>query len=313
MSADSGKTACLARVSPMSVSKSELDGMIPLVLPFPQIDPVIFEIGPLAIRWYSLAYIAGLVLGWRYIVRLVKNRALWPKKGPATVEDVDDLLIWTTLGVILGGRLGYVLFYGIIYYPEIYLANPLNALKVWEGGMSFHGGLIGVTLAIIWFCRRRNLDMFQIGDLVAAAVPIGIFFGRIANFINGELWGKVSNVPWAMVFPDPNAGPLPRHPSQLYEAFLEGIVIFVLLRYMTHHTDALKRPGLVAGTFLASYGTFRAFVEIFRDSEAFIWAPGSGITMGMLLSLPMWAAAGFFIWWALKGSPQALAKPGSSK
>lgn len=274
--------------------------MIPFALPFPEIDPVIFQIGPLAIRWYSLAYIVGLVLGWRYIVRLVRNRGLWGGKPPATVDNIDDLLVWTTLGVIVGGRLGYVLFYGIIYYPEIYLTNPLAALKVWEGGMSFHGGLLGVTLAIILFCRRRGLDMFQIGDLVAAAVPIGLFFGRIANFINGELWGKVSNVPWAMVFPGPQAGPLPRHPSQLYEAFLEGIVIFVMLRYLTHHTDVLKRPGVVAGSFLASYGLFRAFVEIFRDSEAFIWAPNTGLTMGMLLSLPMWVAAGFFFWWAYR-------------
>lgn len=274
--------------------------MIPLVIPFPEIDPVLIQIGPLAIRWYSLAYIAGLVLGWRYIVQLVKNRGLWGGKPPATVDDIDDLLVWTTIGVILGGRLGYVLFYGIVYYPDVYLGNPLNILKVWEGGMSFHGGLLGVTIAIILFCRRRGLDMFKVGDLVAAAVPIGLFFGRLANFINGELWGKVSNVPWAMVFPNPLAGPLPRHPSQLYEAALEGIVIFVFLRYLTHHTAALKRPGIVAGAFLASYGLFRAFVEIFRDSEAFIFASNSGLTMGMLLSLPMWAAAGFFIWWALK-------------
>ena len=278
--------------------------MTPFVIPFPQIDPVLIEIGPLAIRWYSLAYIAGLVLGWRYIVMLVRNKPLWGGKSPATVEDIDDLLVWTTLGVIIGGRLGYVLFYGIIYYPETYLGNPLNAFKVWEGGMSFHGGLLGVTLAIIFFCRRRGLDMFKIGDLVAAAVPIGLFFGRIANFINGELYGKVSNVPWAMVFPDPQAGPLPRHPSQLYEAFLEGIVIFVMLRYLTHNTKILERPGLVAGTFLAAYGLFRAFVEIFRDSEAFIWAPNTGLTMGMLLSLPMWAAAGLFFYWAYRDRPQ---------
>ena len=278
--------------------------MTPFVIPFPQIDPVLIEIGPLAIRWYSLAYIAGLVLGWRYIVMLVRNKPLWGGKSPATVEDIDDLLVWTTLGVIIGGRLGYVLFYGIIYYPETYLGNPLNAFKVWEGGMSFHGGLLGVTLAIIFFCRRRGLDMFKIGDLVAAAVPIGLFFGRIANFINGELYGKVSNVPWAMVFPDPQAGPLPRHPSQLYEAFLEGIVIFVMLRYLTHNTKILERPGLVAGTFLAAYGLFRAFVEIFRDSEAFIWAPNTGLTMGMLLSLPMWAAAGLFFYWAYHDRPK---------
>ena len=278
--------------------------MTPFVIPFPQIDPVLIEIGPLAIRWYSLAYIAGLVLGWRYIVMLVRNKPLWGGKSPATVEDIDDLLVWTTLGVIIGGRLGYVLFYGIIYYPEVYLGNPLNAFKVWEGGMSFHGGLLGVTLAIIFFCRRRGLDMFKVGDLVAAAVPIGLFFGRLANFINGELYGKVSNVPWAMVFPDPQAGPLPRHPSQLYEAFLEGIVIFVMLRCLTHNTNILQRPGLVAGTFLAAYGLFRAFVEIFRDSEAFIWAPNSGLTMGMFLSLPMWVAAGLFFYWAYNDRPK---------
>ena len=250
--------------------------------------------------WYALAYIAGLVLGWRYIVALIQNQALWAKAGqpaPAKVPDIDDLLLWATLGVIVGGRMGYVLFYGIPYYPETYVNNPLEAFYVWKGGMSFHGGLIGVTLAIILFCRTRGLDMIRVGDLVAAATPIGLFFGRIANFINGELWGRETDVPWAMVFP--GAGPEPRHPSQLYEAALEGMVLFAILRFLTHYTSALQRPGIVIGTFLTGYGFFRGFVEFFRAPEAFIFSPESGLTLGMALSLPMWMAAAFFFWWAL--------------
>jgi phosphatidylglycerol:prolipoprotein diacylglycerol transferase len=288
--------------------------MAALAIPYPQIDPILIEIGPLAIRWYALAYIAGLLLGWRYIVSLVRNDSLWTQRatreGPPSETDIDDLLVWATIGVILGGRIGYVLFYGLVYYPEIYLENPINMLKIWNGGMSFHGGLTGVILAIILFSMRRRLDMFKVGDVVAAAAPIGLFFGRLANFFNGELWGKVTNVPWAMVFPnapDPRLPDLlPRHPSQLYEAALEGVVLFIILRVMTHSFMTLRRPGLVTGAFLLFYGIFRAFVEVFRDSEAFIFSENSGITMGMALSVPMWLAAGFFFWRAYtrRGAPK---------
>ncbi|HYI84888.1 MAG TPA: prolipoprotein diacylglyceryl transferase, partial [Acetobacteraceae bacterium] len=187
-------------------------------IPFPAIDPVLVEIGPLVIRWYALAYIAGIVLGWRLARRLVQLPPV-----AATPEQLDDFVTWVTLGIIIGGRLGYVLF----YRPGYYLMNPLEALAVWQGGMSFHGGAAGVILAIILFARRHGLDILTLADRTTAVVPIGLFFGRLANFINGELWGRVSDVPWAMVFP--HAGPLPRHPSQIYEAVLEGLVLFTVL------------------------------------------------------------------------------------
>ena len=192
-----------------------------LVLPFPAIDPVALEIGPVAIRWYGLAYMAGLLLGWFYLRRLLASKTLWPDGPPFKPNLLDDLIIYVTIGVIVGGRLGSVL----LYHPEFYFQNPLEIFKIWNGGMAFHGGLIGTVLAIILFARKQGVSPFFVGDLVCAAVPIGMFFGRIANFINGELWGKVSNVAWAMVFPA--AGPEPRHPSQLYEALLEGALLFL--------------------------------------------------------------------------------------
>jgi phosphatidylglycerol:prolipoprotein diacylglycerol transferase len=193
---------------------------------------------------------------------------------------------------VLGGRLGYILFYGLVYFPEHYLENPLRIFAIWQGGMSFHGGLLGVVAALLLFCRARKLDVFSVGDLVAAATPIGLFFGRIANFINGELYGRPSDVPWAMVFPsDPEA--LPRHPSQLYEAFLEGLVLFVILRVLTHYTKALERPGFVAASFFVGYGVFRIAGELFRAPDNPVVG---GLTMGMLLSLPMWAAAAYLYW-----------------
>jgi phosphatidylglycerol:prolipoprotein diacylglycerol transferase len=287
--------------------------MLPLVIPYPAIKPVLIQIGPFAIRWYALAYIAGLVLGWRYIVALLRNARLWANAPtgapPATAADIDDLLLWATLGVVLGGRIGYILFYGLVYFPEHYLENPLRIFAIWQGGMSFHGGLLGVVAALLLFCRARKLDVFSVGDLVAAATPIGLFFGRIANFINGELYGRPSDVPWAMVFPsDPDA--LPRHPSQLYEALLEGLVLFVVLRVVTHFTKALERPGFVAASFFVGYGVFRVAGELFRAPENPI---AGGITMGMLLSLPMWAAAAYLYWHARRAGaavePAAAAEP----
>lgn len=300
--------------------------MIQAVLPFPEIDPVLIEIGPFAIRWYALSYIAGLLLGWWYILKLLADAKLWAGppfegKSPATPDDIGDLLVWATLGVILGGRLGYVLLYGMLYcglanpdgpachgLPQAYLDNPLKIIAAWEGGMSFHGGLAGVAIAIVWFARRRKLDLFRVGDLVAQAAPIGLFFGRLANFINGELWGKQSDVPWAMVFPSPLAGDVARHPSQLYEAALEGLLLFVLLRIAVTHLRFHERPGLVAAWFFTGYGFFRAFAELFRDSESMLYG---WFSMGMALSLPMWAAAAFFFWQAYRNPPATGGKAGA--
>lgn len=245
-------------------------------LPFPAIDPVLIQIGPLAIRWYALAYIAGLLLGWRYV------RWLSARTPPVmNREQVDDLLFWITLGVILGGRLGYVLF----YKPGYYLFHPIEAFALWQGGMSFHGGLVGVLLAGYLFARREKLHPLRVGDVVAAATPIGLFFGRIANFINGELFGRPTEIGWGMVFP--HGGPLPRHPSQLYEAALEGMLLFLLL-FAAAQSPALRaRPGLIGGMFLAGYGVARITAELFREPDAHLGFLPGGLTMGQVLSLPM--------------------------
>jgi phosphatidylglycerol:prolipoprotein diacylglycerol transferase len=290
--------------------------MIQAALPFPNIDPVLIHIyGPISIRWYALSYIAGLLLGWAYVVKLLRTQKLWagrPSMGkpPATPDDIGDLFVWITLGVIIGGRLGFVLFYGMFYcgfagqgvpacvgLPDAYWQNPLKIIAAWEGGMSFHGGLAGVVIAILAFCRNRKLNLWSVADLIAAATPIGLFFGRIANFINGELWGKITDVPWAVVFPNAFPPGLPRHPSQIYEAFMEGVLLFFLLRYLILRWQIHRHPGLVVGWFLAGYGTFRFIGEFFRDSESKIYG---WFSMGQLLSLPMWAAAAFLFWYALR-------------
>jgi len=242
---------------------------------FPIIDPVAISIGPFAIRWYALAYIAGLMLGWRYCRRIAA------KGGPVTPEAFDDFLTWATLGVILGGRLGYVLF----YKPDYYIAHPLEVFAVWQGGMSYHGGMIGVLAAIGLYARRHGLPFLALGDLVAAATPIGLFFGRLANFINGELYGRASDVPWAMAFP--NGGPAPRHPSQLYEAALEGLVLFVLLAVLAQKPEIRARHGLIGGVFLVGYGIARIISEAFREPDSFLGFFAMGTTMGQWLSLPM--------------------------
>src|SRR5215204_1073103 len=197
--------------------------MPPLVLPFPEIDPVLIQIGPFALRWYALAYIAGILLGWLYARAIIQSKRLWGGPAPMTVADFDDFVLWVTLGIILGGRIGYVLFYN----PAHFIEHPLEALELWKGGMSFHGGFIGCVLAVVLFARSRGVSFLSLGDLTCAAGTIGLFLGRIANFINGELWGRPSDVPWAMVFP--GGGPLPRHPSQLYEALLEGVILTIVL------------------------------------------------------------------------------------
>lgn len=272
-----------------------------LLIAYPRIDPVLIEIGPFALRWYALAYVAGILLGWWYAVRLVRTERLWRAWGapPATPPQVDDFILWVTLGIILGGRLGYIFFYGLIYQPELY-ANPMQWLKIWEGGMSFHGGLIGVIAAIVIFALYCRLDMVRLGDLVASVVPIGLFTGRIANFINGELWGKVTDVPWAMVFPGTDG--MPRHPSQIYEALLEGVVLFVILRLMATRLRAFDRPGAIVAAFLFFYGLFRIIAEVYRDSDQLI--AGGAISMGQALSALMWLGAAFFAWWAATHRPR---------
>ncbi|ATQ44092.1 prolipoprotein diacylglyceryl transferase [Caulobacter mirabilis] len=273
-------------------------------MPFPDFDPVLIHIGPLAIRWYALAYVAGILLGWRYAVRLVKTPRLWGDQKPtATPEQIDDLILWLTLGIIVGGRLGYILF----YYTSTLWEAPLSIFKIWEGGMSFHGGLLGVIVAMIFFARANKIDLFKLGDLVAPAVPFGVFFGRIANFINGELWGRQTTAPWGVIFPA--GGPYPRHPSQLYEALLEGVLLFVILWFAVHKKLWLQRRGVVAGLFLAGYGLFRLSLEWVREPDRqmpeFLQ---SFLTMGMLLSLPMLLFGAWMVWRGLK-EPIAPAVP----
>jgi phosphatidylglycerol:prolipoprotein diacylglycerol transferase len=254
-----------------------------LVIPYPAIDPVLVNIGPFAIRWYALAYVVALLLGWRYCLWLARN---WGAAGTpvATFKDIDDFLVWATLGVVIGGRLGYMLFYNFGYY----LDNPSQIFAVWRGGMSFHGGMLGVVLAILLFCRQRKISLLRFADLIVCAVPIGLFLGRIANFINGELWGRPTDMPWAMIFP--NGGPMPRHPSQLYEALLEGLVLFAVLFALQRRRIALERPGILAGVFLVCYGSFRMLVELFREPDAQLGFVFSGVTMGQILSVPLVAA-----------------------
>ena len=248
------------------------------VIPFPEIDPVAIAIGPFAIRWYALAYIAGLLLAWRYWLRLA---ALPP--GRVARIDVDDFLFWATIAIILGGRLGYVLF----YRPGFYLSQPLEILAVWHGGMSFHGAFLGAFVALVLFAWRRGIPFLALADIVSAGTPIGLFLGRIANFVNGELYGRPTDVPWAVVFP--RGGAEPRHPSQLYEAGLEGLVLFAVLAVLVYRGRGLERPGLVSGVFLVGYGLARLVAELFRQPDAHIGFLAGGITMGQLLSLPVLA------------------------
>jgi len=245
------------------------------MLAYPHIDPVALHLGPLSVRWYALAYIAGLLLGWRYAAYWAKTNAFRP-----TPEDFENFLTWAVLGVVLGGRLGYVLF----YQPRFYFSHPLEILMVWHGGMSFHGGCLGVMAAIAGFSLRHKIKALALGDLVAAAAPIGLFFGRIANFINGELYGRVTDVPWAMVFP--NGGPEPRHPSQLYQATLEGLVLFIALYFLVRNDKLRARHGFISGAFLVGYGCARMIGEVFREPDAFLGFIGP-FTMGQLLSVPM--------------------------
>lgn len=253
------------------------------VLTFPQIDPVLLQIGPLAIHWYGLGYVVGILFAWWYARRLVTNERLWgPGGSPINPVDIDDFLIWAAAGVVLGGRIGYILFYDFARYIE----NPMAIFAVWQGGMSFHGGLTGVTIAMILFARRRGFSIWSLFDIIAAGVPVGFGLVRVTNFINSELWGRPTDVAWSFIFP--NGGPDPRHPSQLYEALLEGLALFIVLRILTHSALKLKQPGFIAGAMVAWYGASRIFVEFFREPDAHIgYLAGDWLTMGMVLSVPM--------------------------
>jgi phosphatidylglycerol---prolipoprotein diacylglyceryl transferase len=266
-----------------------------LLIQFPVFDPVAIAIGPLAIRWYALAYIGGIVIGWMYARSIIRNDRLWGGTAPMTVLDFDDFILWVTLGIILGGRTGYVLFYN----SSFFFAHPAEILEVWKGGMSFHGGFLGCVTAVLLFGRNRKIPVLSLGDVTCAVGPIGLLLGRLANFVNSELWGRPAdpNLPWAMIFP--NGGPIPRHPSQLYEAGLEGVLLFILLAVMVRF-GALKRPGLIIGTFVTCYGIARITGEFFREPDpqlGFLWG---GLTMGMLLSAPMIIAGLAFIGVALR-------------
>ena len=278
-----------------------------LVIPYPHFDPVALALGPIVIRWYALAYIAGLLLGWRYCMALVKRPPLMMKP-----IDIDDFLVWATIGVVLGGRTAYVLF----YRPGYYIENPLEILQLWHGGMSFHGGCAGVAVAEWLFARRRGIPVLGLADIVACAAPIGLFFGRLANFVNGELFGRSSDVAWAMVFP--NGGPEPRHPSQLYQAGMEGLVLFLILMVLEWR-GARRRPGVVTGAFLIGYALARTIGELFREPDQQLGFLGDflrsdqvpallhpladffqGVTMGQLLSLPMLIGG---IWLIVRAKP----------
>ena len=295
-----------------------------LFIPFPAIDPEVFRLGPyvvdhwtlgpFAVRWYALAYIAGLVIGWRYCLALAKR-----PPQVARPQDVDDFLVWATLGVVLGGRTGYVLFYNLPYYMQ----HPAEIFFLWHGGMSFHGGAIGVCIAILLFCRQRKIPLLSFADIIACAVPIGLFFGRIANFINGELWGRMTDVSWAMIFPTGAASPLavppalrpfcqpatlfdgaaglncPRHPSELYEAFLEGILLFTLL-WICQRRGLRMRPGAITGVFLIGYGCARIIAEFFRQPDPQLGFLFWGVTMGQLLSVPLLFIG---LWLILRAKP----------
>ena len=267
------------------------------VIPFPAINPVLISIGPFAVRWYALAYIVGIIAGWFYARAIISSPKLWGGPAPLTVTDFDDFVIWITLGIILGGRIGYVLFYNFAHFA----ANPIEIPQLWNGGMSYHGGVIGCTVAIALFALRRDIAILSLADVTAAVAPIGLFLGRIANFINGELWGRPSDVPWAMVFP--HGGPVPRHPSQLYEATLEGVVLFIVVAYLVR-SGALKRPGVVTGVFVLGYGAARIACEFFREPDVqlgFLWG---GLTMGMLLCIPLMLAGIAILAVALKRLPK---------
>jgi phosphatidylglycerol---prolipoprotein diacylglyceryl transferase len=307
-----------------------------LALQFPDFDPVVFAVpalhlgsltlGPFPVRWYALAYIAGIFLGYRYCVALVRNQRLWGARTPtATPVQLESLMLWVTFAIILGGRIGYVLFYMLVSPQQRadLFEHPYIVFEIWTGGMSFHGAAIGVGLALIGFARANRLVLLGVTDLVAASEPIGQFFGRLANFVNGELWGRPTNVPWGMIFcnhhvAQENGGAcpaevmVPRHPSQLYEAALEGVVLFLVLRFATHRLKWLQRPGATTGLWLIGYGAIRIALENVRNPDIGMPNFPLGLTMGMMLSIPMILLGTALIWWALHKPPPAPAAPQSA-
>ena len=265
------------------------------------LSPVLLHIGPFQIRWYSLAYIAGILVGWWYLTKLIDQPG-----APMARRHADDFIFYATLGIILGGRIGYILFYGQSPRPGVpgLLASPQDWYKLWDGGMSFHGGAFGVVLAIWWLAKRNGLSMVRFLDYVACCAPFGLFFGRLANFVNGELWGRTTDVPWGIVFPD--GGPDPRHPSQLYEAGLEGILLFAVLSFLFWRTQARYKPGLLLGVFLIGYGAARFIVEFFREPDVQLGLLPWGLSMGQTLSLPMIFVG---IWFILTASGRKTQTP----
>lgn len=283
------------------------------MIPFPDLSPTLFEIEifgfTLALRWYALAYIAGILFGWWIILRAIRTPSLWAGDPPLTAAQVERFLTWAVVGIILGGRLGYVIFYD----PATYIAEPWKIPQVWEGGMAFHGGFAGVVVAGIWFCRRERIPMLSMGDLLALAVPVGLGLGRLSNFINAELWGRPTTLPWGVIFPGDAAqfcpgieGLCARHPSQLYQAALEGLLLALVLTWLAFRRGWLKRPGALMGLFLAGYGLARFLVEFVRQPDAQFVSEGNpigwavqlgsyGLTMGQILSLPMIAAGLWFL------------------
>jgi phosphatidylglycerol:prolipoprotein diacylglycerol transferase len=293
---------------------------------FPEFDPVLIHLGPLPIRWYALAYVAGIVLGWIYAARILKTERVWaPGKPPLTGPQLDDLILWITLGIILGGRFGYALFYKPVMFAQLFtgadLAERLELFQLWTGGMSFHGGMLGCTAAVLIYAWRTKANALSIGDMALAAAPIGLFFGRLANFVNGELWGRTTDVPWAIRFCNDRirqtyqdvlygacpAGELPRHPSQLYEAGLEGIMLFIVLALAIWKWKLLAKPGYVTGLFLVGYGASRALLETVRQPDAGMENFPLGLTMGMMLSIPMIIVGAWLIYRAWSRPPVAAA------
>jgi phosphatidylglycerol:prolipoprotein diacylglycerol transferase len=298
-------------------------------LPFPEFSPAIFTIdfgfvglGKFPVRWYALAYILGIYLGYRYAVALATRPKLYGGEAPATKDDIDEIITWVTVGIIVGGRMGYVLFYMIPYQWDRIEQNPLNIFNTLDGGMAFHGGILGVAVALIVMAKMRNLNLLQLGDIAGVVAPIGIMFGRLANFINAELYGRHTDAPLGVVFPEaqiPGMTPpaynwdtkewvysgleMARHPSQLYEAFLEGLLPLVVLSILIWKFGAMKRKGLIAGLFLLMYGLGRSIVENYRLPDSFASDLPFGLTMGMILSTPMWIGGVWLVWNALKSKP----------
>ena len=291
-----------------------------MAIAFPFSDPVAIHIyGQFGIRWYGLAYMAGLLLGWYYMRRLCEDKQLWGGPVPMQPHQADDFLFWATVGVVLGGRTGYFLF----YEPGSLLKNPLQFFEIWAGGMAFHGGLLGVGLAVWLFARRERIPVRALMDLAAAATPFGLFFGRIANFVNAEMYGRLTDVPWAVEFPVKamlkGDLPVPRHPTQIYEALLEGVVMFALLRFFTHSRRSFMSPGLTTGVFLMAYGAFRIFAEYFKEPDKsdwlgthYDWFTAHYLSIGMLYSLPMIAYGAYLAATAKKAPAEAAPAPAAS-